>query len=354
MRERQKFKKKFNSLNLFGFKSPNLRRWSLSVLLVCFVFSLLLTWSVFRSLHANLQDQTIVVSSNQGALSVAIELKKQGLNVSPRLFAWLSRIMRVSTQLKAGSYILPESFSTYDLLNILSRGHANMHELRLVEGLNFLRFRELINQHFALKHDTAHLSDAELMIRLGLNGRYPEGLFFPDTYYFAKNTSDLVIYSMAQKRMSNLLQNIWQQRAQDLPLKSPYDALILASIIEKETGSAVDRSKIASVFINRLRLGMLLQTDPTVIYGLGKSFTGDITKYDLRRDTPYNTYTRQGLPPTPIAMPGRDALMAAVLPAKTNYLYFVAKGDGSSYFSKTLEEHNQAVYRYILQGRKGS
>jgi UPF0755 protein len=201
-----------------------------------------------------------------------------------------------------------------------------------------------------VKHDSAGLSDAEVMARLDVPGRNPEGLFFPDTYLFGKGTSDLAILRRAYKAMDRQLEAAWQQRAPDLPYRSPYEALIMASVIEKETGQATDRALIGGVFVNRLRLGMMLQTDPSVIYGLGEKFDGNLRKKDLRADTPHNTYTRAGLPPTPIAMPGQASLAAALNPAKTTALYFVARGDGSSVFSRTLPEHERAVTRYQRRG----
>ena len=200
-----------------------------------------------------------------------------------------------------------------------------------------------------LRHDTASLSDAEIMQQLGRPGVPAEGRFFPDTYAYAKGSSDLAVLRRALHAMDRHLEAAWAQRSADTPLKSADEALVLASIVEKETGQAADRPQIAGVFANRLRTGMLLQTDPTVIYGLGEKFDGNLRKRDLQTDTPWNTYTRTGLPPTPIAMPGKASLMAAVQPQATRALYFVARGDGSSHFSATLEEHNRAVQRYQLQ-----
>jgi UPF0755 protein len=201
-----------------------------------------------------------------------------------------------------------------------------------------------------VRHNSAALSDAEIMAQLGAAGRNPEGLFFPDTYLFGKGTSDLDILKRAYKAMDRQLQAAWQQRAPDLPYRSPYDALIMASVIEKETGQSTDRALIGGVFVNRLRIGMMLQTDPSVIYGMGEKFDGSLRKKDLIKDTPHNTYTRTGLPPTPIAMPGQAALEAALNPAKTEALYFVARGDGSSEFSRTLTEHERAVAKYQRRG----
>jgi UPF0755 protein len=206
--------------------------------------------------------------------------------------------------------------------------------------------RAVIDAHPALRHETRELSDAQILERLGAQERHPEGLFFPDTYLFARGSSDLDLYRRAYDSMRKRLDDAWAARAPNLPYKSPYEALIIASIVEKETGQASERPMIASVFVNRLRKGMLLQTDPTVIYGMGLAFDGNIRKRDLQTDTPYNTYTRVGLPPTPIALPGAGSLMAALAPASSDALYFVARGDGTSQFSNSLPEHNRAVNQY--------
>ena len=227
-----------------------------------------------------------------------------------------------------------------------SREGAALRALTLVEGWNWRQVRQALAKEEQLKHDAAALTDEALMAQLGRPGVAPEGRFFPDTYTYAKGSSDIALLRRAMHAMDRHLEAAWAQRAADTPLKSADEALILASIVEKETGKASDRGQIAGVFVNRLRVGMLLQTDPTVIYGLGEKFDGNLRKRDLQTDTPWNTYTRAGLPPTPIAMPGKASLLAAVQPQATRALYFVAKGDGTSHFSASLEEHNRAVNRY--------
>ena len=228
----------------------------------------------------------------------------------------------------------------------LVRGEESLRSLTLVEGWTFRQLRGALAKAPDLRQDTAELSDADIMERLGRMGQHPEGRFFPDTYSYAKGSSDLKLLALALRTMDRHLQAAWENRAPDSPLRTPQEALILASIIEKETGIHADRALIAGVFNNRLRLGMMLQTDPTVIYGMGELFDGNLRKKDLQTDTPWNTYTRAGLPPTPIAMPGRESLLAAVAPASTKALYFVARGDGSSAFSNSLDEHNRAVNQY--------
>ncbi len=228
----------------------------------------------------------------------------------------------------------------------LVRGEESLRSLTLVEGWNFRQLREALARAPQLRQETTGLPDQAIMEKLGRPKQHPEGRFFPDTYSYAKGSSDLKLLALAMRTMDRHLQAAWQHRASDSPLQTPEQALILASIVEKETGRGSDRPLIAGVFSNRLRVGMMLQTDPTVIYGMGERFDGNLRKKDLQTDTPWNTYTRSGLPPTPIAMPGRDSLLAAVAPASTQALYFVARGDGSSQFSSNLDDHNRAVNKF--------
>ena len=229
---------------------------------------------------------------------------------------------------------------------MISKGRVEQSDITIVEGFTFSQIRQNLNTTNTLLHETVTLSDDEILKRIGASEKQAEGLFFPDTYNFATGSSDLAVLKRAYQLMHQHLQENWDKRDPNLPLNSPYEALILASIVEKETGQAIDRPMIAGVFINRLNKKMLLQTDPTVIYGMGAKFDGNIRKRDLQTDTPYNTYTRAGLTPTPIALPGLASIQAVLHPAKTDAIYFVARGDGSSYFSSTLVEHNNAVNRY--------
>jgi UPF0755 protein len=277
---------------------------------------------------------------------VAREAVAAGAQTDARLlYAWF-RLSGQDRAIKAGNYELAPGTTPQDLLQKLVRGEESLRALTLVEGWNWRQVRQALAREEHLKPDSARLTDAALMAQLGRPGVPPEGRFFPDTYTYAKGSSDLALLRRALHAMDRNLEAVWAQRAADTPLKSADEALILASIIEKETGRASDRATIAGVFANRLRIGMLLQTDPTVIYGLGERFDGNLRRRDLLADTPWNTYTRGGLPPTPIAMPGKASLLAAVQPAQTRALYFVAKGDGASHFSESLEEHNRAVNRY--------
>lgn len=273
-------------------------------------------------------------------------LSQAGLLEHDQVFVWLVRISGKSTQLKAGNYVLEHPVSQLELLEIISKGEVSQRQISVIEGWTFRQLREALNASPDIAHTTANLTDAEILQHIGATESHPEGLFFPDTYYFAAGSKDLVIFKRAYLAMQKHLQHVWLGRAPDLPLQTPYQALILASIVEKETGSPGDRDMIAGVFVNRLRKGMLLQTDPTVIYGMGDKYDGNLRKRDLLHDTDYNTYTRVGLTPTPIALPGMASLQAAMHPAQTDALYFVSRGDGSSQFSSTLAAHNRAVEKY--------
>ena len=277
---------------------------------------------------------------------VARAVVQAGFDTDARLLFWWFRLSGDDRGIKAGNYEIPRGTSPYTLLQKLVRGEEALRAVTLVEGWNFRQLRQALARAEQLKSETQGLSEADIMARLDRAGVAAEGRFFPDTYTYAKGSSDLAVLRRALHAMDRRLEAAWAQRAPDTPLKNADQALILASIVEKETGRAEDRAQIAGVFTNRLRVGMLLQTDPTVIYGLGEKFDGNLRRRDLQTDTPWNTYTRAGLPPTPIAMPGRAALLAAVQPAPTRALYFVARGDGTSHFSESLDEHNRAVNRF--------
>lgn len=269
-----------------------------------------------------------------------------GVQAPPRLLYEWFRWSGQARQIRAGSYEIGPATTPVELLNKMVRGDETLATVRLTEGWTFRQWRAELARAEALKPTTAAMSEAELMAALGSPGRAAEGWFFPDTYAYSKGSDDLAVLRRAHRAMQRRLEAAWAERAPTTPLKSAEEALILASIVEKETGTEADRGKVAGVFANRLRIGMLLQTDPTVIYGLGEAFDGNLRKRDLQTDTPYNTYTRGGLPPTPIAMPGQAALLAAVRPEPTKALYFVARGDGSSQFSENLADHNRAVNKY--------
>jgi UPF0755 protein len=277
---------------------------------------------------------------------IASAVADAGVAVNPAvLYAWF-RLSGQSRLIRAGSYELDQGTSPRSLLRKLVRGEEALRSVTLVEGWNFRQVREALAKAEHLKPDSQALTSEALMAQLGRPGVPAEGHFFPDTYTYSKGSSDIAVLRRALRAMDKRLEAAWALRTPNVPLKSPEEALILASIVEKETGQPKDRPSIAAVFCNRLQIGMRLQTDPTVIYGLGASFDGNLRKKDLLADTPWNTYTRVGLPPTPIAMPGKASLLAAVQPAPIKALYFVARGDGSSQFSNSLDEHNRAVNKY--------
>lgn len=284
--------------------------------------------------------------------SAAHQLQQAGGLNNEWLFVMLGRGLRKASQIKPGNYQLEHEVTPLQLLNTISKGQVEQSSITLIEGNTFKEMREVLNADATLRHDSANMSDAEILKQIGADEHAAEGLFFPDTYNYVKGSSDLKLLKRAYQLMQRNLQESWKKRDANLPFDTPYEALILASIVEKETGQPSDRPMIASVFINRLRKHMRLQTDPTVIYGMGDKFDGNLRKRDLLKDTPYNTYTREGLTPTPIALPGLAAIRAVLHPAPSKALYFVARGDGSSQFSATLIEHNNAVNQYQIQPLK--
>lgn len=279
-------------------------------------------------------------------------IEQAGVAIGRHQFELLARVLGRDQDVKAGSYELGSAPTPLELLEKLTRGDVTQAEVRFIEGWNFGQVRVALDASTALRHDSQGLNNAQLLAKLGAREPHAEGLFFPDTYLFAKGTSDLRVLKRAYEAMQRHLAREWESRDPAVPYQTPYEALIMASIIEKETAHAAERDTIGGVLVNRLRTGMLLQVDPSVIYGLGEGFDGNLKKIHLLTDGPYNTYTRAGLPPTPIAAPGLASLRAALRPAKTGALYYVARGDGSSEFSRTLEEHNRAVRKYQLHGAR--
>ncbi|HEX7638949.1 MAG TPA: endolytic transglycosylase MltG [Burkholderiaceae bacterium] len=270
-----------------------------------------------------------------------------GVQTDPRLLYEWFRWSGDAKRIRAGSYLVRAGATPRSLLDKMVRGDEQLQAVHIIDGWTVRQMRAALAAAPDLKPTTANLTDEQLMAAVGAPGVPAEGRFFPDTYAYSKGVSDILVLKRAHAAMERQLQAAWAMRAADTPLKSPDAALTLASVVEKETGVAADRGKVAGVFVNRLRIGMPLQSDPTVIYGLGARYDGTLHKADLQADTPYNTYTRQGLPPTPISLPGRDALRAAVRPDPTKALYFVSRGDGTSAFSETLNAHNQAVNQFI-------
>ena len=297
---------------------------------------------------------TFEVPRGASLRAVASSLHSRGLLDQPQVWVGWARLTQSAHSLKAGEYELRPGLTPSGLLDLLSSGQVLLHSITFIEGSTFGDMRRLLAAHPAVHSEYASRSGEDIMRALGQPNVHPEGQFFPDTYRFARGTTDLELLQIANRRMQQELANAWKSRASDLPLAGPYEALILASIVEKETALDGERPQISGVFVERLRRGMRLQTDPTVIYGMMAAYDGNIRRVDLLRDTPYNTYTRAGLPPTPIAMPGLDSLRAAVQPDVSGALFFVATGagDGSHYFSRTLAEHNDAVRRYLRTLRR--
>lgn len=295
----------------------------------------------------------VKVAKNQGISQVSRKLADDGIVYNRHVLLLAAYALGSHNQLKAGSYRIPVKASAWDVLQKLVSGRPDSVSVKIVEGMRFATMRKIINETEGVQHDTASWSDAKLMAEIAPDAPNPnpEGQFFPDSYEIDADSSDIQIYRLAYKTMQRELRAAWDERQSGLPYKNPYELLIMASLVEKETGHEADRAHVSSVFKNRLEIGMRLQTDPTVIYGMGDAYNGRIRKADLRRDTPYNTYTRAGLTPTPIALPGKAALEAAAHPSREKYLYFVSKMDGTglSQFSHTLDEHNAAVRKYILK-----
>ena len=324
--------------------------------LLVLVGSLVVGWAwmeyrEFLQTPLKVADGSIVydVPAGRSFAAISRDLEQAGLIDNARYLQWYARYRGLASQVKAGEYRLLDGMTPDQLLALLVSGRSVSYSLTLLEGWNIRQVRAAVAGHEALRQTLEGVDNLDLMERLGHPGKHPEGRFFPDTYQFRRGTTDVEFLLRAMRKMDEELAQAWQARAENIPLQSAEEALILASIIEKETGLASERPQIAGVFSRRLQKGMKLQTDPTVIYGMGEDFDGNIRRKDLREDTPYNTYVHTGLPPTPICMPGREALRAAVDPAPGNSLFFVSRGDGSHVFSATLKEHNAAVRQYQLK-----
>lgn len=293
-----------------------------------------------------------IVAPGSTPKGMARAMNEAGIPVWEDGFAWLARLSKQDKLIKAGGYEARRGDTPRLLLDRLARGEMVQRQITLLEGWTYQQMREAIRTNPDIRQTLGDISDEALMDRLGSSIKSPEGMFFPDTYVFTPGTTDFDLLRRAYQQGQQVLETIWAQRHADLPLKTPYEALIMASIVEKETGHGPERNRVSGVFANRLRVGMLLQTDPTVIYGMGDRYQGRIRRVDLRTDTPWNTYTRAGLPPTPIAASGRASLLAAVQPERHSYYYFVSRGNGTSEFSTNLSEHNRNVARYILGRNK--
>ncbi len=325
----------------------------IKISLLC--FGLAIAWLIYfanSGIHLETETESFDIEAGSRFRGVTRQLVQQNIIQDPVSFEMLARSMGVASDVKAGIYEVKSGITPLELLDMMTSGASTQASITFIEGWTFAQMREELNTSEKVKHMAMSETDQQILKEIGATETMPEGLFFPDTYFYSPNTSDRDILKRSYSTMQGKLKSAWIAKSEGLPYKTPYEALIMASIVEKETGSASERSQIAGVFINRLKIGMRLQTDPTVIYGLGERFDGNIHKKDLVNDTAYNTYTRDGLPPTPIAMPGLGAINAVLHPAQTKALYFVGKGDGTHYFSASLAEHNNAVIKYQLGGKR--
>lgn len=325
----------------------------LRIILLC--LGLAVAWMIYfanSTIHLKNETESFDIEAGSRFRSVTHQLVQQNIIQDPISFELLARSLGVAADVKAGIYEVKKGITPLDLLDQLTSGSTTQASITFIEGWTFAQMREELNSSDNVKHMTMSETDEQILKDIGAVETKPEGLFFPDTYFFSPNTSDREILKRAYNTMQSKIKAAWMLKSDGLPYHTPYEALIMASIVEKETGRAAERPQIAGVFINRMRIGMRLQTDPTVIYGLGERFDGNLHKKDLLNDTVYNTYTRDGLPPTPIAMPGLGAIDAALHPAPTKALYFVGKGDGTHHFSTSLAEHNNAVIKYQLGGNR--
>ena len=328
-----------------------LKRLFLLGLLVCAAAAAGLAWYARTPLNPPAPQVAVTLEEGAGLTALAAQLQQQGVVQSAWLFTLLGRLTGQASQLQAGTYLIDRPMSPWALYAMIRQGKSVQYSVRFIEGWNLAEMRVALNAAPALRHDTAGMSDAQLAAALGMPDATPEGMFFPDTYFYAPGSSDLDILKRAYALQQQKLAAAWAARAPGLPYQSSYQALIMASLIEKETAQSDERPLIAAVFLNSLRLNMKLQTDPAVIYGMGSQYDGTLTRADLEADTPYNTYTRYRLPPPPIALASEASLQAALHPATSAALYFVARGDGTHQFSDTLAQHNAAVFRYQIMDR---
>lgn len=326
-----------------------MKKWFFRSLIVCIPFVVWMLYFLISPLHINKADTAIEIEPGSSLRSIAFQLVDDKVLNEPWRFIILAKILGQSRKLRPGNYNLNPNITPYQLLLSFVEGRATEGSITFIEGQDLQSMLDKIKANDAIKKTMKPYDTKAIALALGISIDSVEGQLFPDTYYFSRNTPDIEILRRAYKAMQKKLNYEWERRAQDVPYKNSYEALIMASIIEKETGKSIEAGQIAGVFLHRLKIGMKLQSDPTVIYGLGKKFNGDLTKKDLMTDTPFNTYTREGLPPSPITMPSLVSIRAALHPTKTDALYFVGKGDGTHYFSASLSEHNEAVKRYQLK-----
>lgn len=323
--------------------------WSFLLIVLAVAATVGAAWHwMHRPIPLSADRIDFVVDPGSSPRTVARALNAAGVPVWEPGFVWMARLTEQDKLIKAGGYQAINGDTPWLLLERMARGDMTQRQITFLEGWTFRQIRQALRENPDVKQTLGDISDEALMERLGSDIKHPEGLFFPDTYIFTPGSSDYDLLRRAYQEGQRILDDTWSKRQADLPLSTPYEALVLASIIEKETGHGPERRRVSGVFTNRLKIGMLLQTDPTVIYGMGDAYQGRIRKRDLQTDTPWNTYTRPGLPPTPIAAAGRAALLAAVQPEQHKFLFFVSRGNGTSEFSVNLSEHNRNVSRYIL------
>ncbi|PQZ60779.1 aminodeoxychorismate lyase [Achromobacter sp. MYb9] len=323
--------------------------WSFLLIVIAAAAAVGAAWSwMHRPMQLPADRIDFVVDPGSSPRTVARALNAVGVPMWEPGFVWMARLTEQDKLMKAGGYQAINGDTPLLLLERLARGDMTQRQITFLEGWTFRQIRQALRENPDIKQTLGDVSDEALMERLGSDIKHPEGLFFPDTYVFTPGSTDYDLLRRAYQEGQRILQDTWAKRQSDLPVATPYEALVLASIIEKETGHGPDRRRVSGVFTNRLKIGMLLQTDPTVIYGMGENYQGRIRKRDLQTDTPWNTYTRPGLPPTPIAAAGRAALLAAVQPEQHKYLFFVSRGNGTSEFAENLSGHNRNVSRYIL------
>ena len=338
-------------------RGQSLRPWVYGLIVMISIFyGTIFLWPVVPS-NSNTVDLTVYkvkIKPQSGLASISGQLQEQGISTHSIVFQISATALLVRAKLKPGTYLLPTGAGLGTILLQIARGDRVKESIAIVPGMTARQLRQLMDAHPSILHQTKGMSPKEILQKLNLTYPGLEGIFMPDTYIFDPDESDIEIYRRASQAMQKQLSQAWLQKEGSSPLKSPYELLILASIVEKETGRSSERGLVAAVFTNRLNKGMMLQTDPTVIYGIGPKFDGNLRKADLRKDNPYNTYMRKGLPPTPIAMPSKESIQAAIHPTASNVLFFVAKGDGSSYFSQSLSEHERAVDQYQRKPSRAS
>jgi len=326
-----------------------------SVLVIAAGAAVAYLWHSFESpLAMGSSPVEVRIPNGASARTIAHAIRAAGVDLNELEFVTAARASGATRSLRAGRYVIEQGMSMRDLVEMIKRGEVQREQVTVLEGMTFKELREQLDTTPELRHQTAHLSDAQLLQAIGASEQDPEGLFAPDTYLFDPGSSDLDLYRRAYRTQTERIARAWEARSPGLPYRNPYEALIMASLVEKETGQPDERRRIAAVFVNRQHLGMPLQTDPSVIYGLGERFDGRLHRKDLDTDGPYNTYLRPGLPPTPIALPGQAAIDAALNPDNTRDLYFVARGDGTSQFSATLAEHQRAVDRFQRSAPKAA